>query len=101
VKPLGPAALKHRTGLMPQAVIMRRQSTGSKMPASFVIPPKRPGLLFHPPGLRPWHLQRPVAEAQRTDRSKHGVIAAEDPKTDADLIAVLDQGVLASRPQPI
>ncbi|MCT0219887.1 DUF3370 domain-containing protein [Synechococcus sp. CS-1329] len=93
VKPLGPRPWNTGPGDA-TAVIMLRNQLDSKMPERFTIPPKSRAVLFH--------TQLPargIANGLLSGRSdgpfQMAVVAAEDPRSDADLIAVLDQGILA------
>lgn len=93
VKPLGPRPWNTGPGDA-TAVIMLRNQLDSKMPASFVIPPKSRAVLFHT-RLPARGIANGLLRGRSDGPFQMAVIAAEDPKTDADLIAVLDQGVLA------
>ncbi len=93
VKPLGPRPWNTGPGDA-TAVIMLRNQRDSKLPGRITIPAYSRVVLFH--------TQLPargIANGLLSGRSdgpfQMAVVAAEDPRTDADLFAVLDQGVLA------
>jgi hypothetical protein len=93
VKPLGPRPWNTGPGDA-TAVIMLRNQLDPKLPERFTIPANSRAVLFH--------TQLPargIANGLLSGRSdgpfQMAVVAAEDPRSDADLFAVLDQGVLA------
>ena len=93
VKPLGPRPWNTGPGDA-TAVIMLRNQRDSKLPERITIPANSRVVLFNTrlPA-------RGIANGLLSGRSdgpfQMAVVAAEDPRGDADLIAVLDQGVLA------
>lgn len=93
VKPLGPRPWNTGPGDA-TAVIMLRNQLDPKLPQRFTIPANSRAVLFHTrlPA-------RGIANGLLSGRSdgpfQMAVVAAEDPRTDSDLFAVLDQGVLA------
>ena len=93
VKPLGPRPWNTGPGDA-TAVIMLRNQRDSKLPERFTIPANSRAVLFN--------TQLPargIANGLLSGRSdgpfQMAVVAAEDPRSEADLLAVLDQGVLA------
>ncbi len=93
VKPLGPRPWNTGPGDATAVTMLRRQRD-PKLPETFTIPPYSRAVLFH--------TQLPARGIAngllrgRSDGPFHmAVVAAEDPNSEAELIAVLDQGLLA------
>ena len=93
VKPLGPRPWNTGPGDA-TAVIMLRNQRDPKLPDTFVIPPRSRAVLFHT-RLPARGIANGLLRGRSDGPFQMAVVAAEDPETDADLIAVLDRGVLA------
>ncbi len=93
VKPLGPRPWNTGPGDA-TAVIMLRNQRDPKLPEFFVIPARSRAVLFHT-RLPARGIANGLLRGRSDGPFQMAVVAAEDPQTDADLIAVLDRGVLA------
>jgi hypothetical protein len=93
VKPLGPRPWNTGPGDA-TAVIMLRNQRDPKLPDTFVVPPRSRAVLFHT-RLPARGIANGLLRGRSDGPFQMAVVAAEDPETDADLIAVLDRGVLA------
>ena len=93
VKPLGPRPWNTGPGDA-TAVIMLRNQRDPKLPDTFVIPPRSRAVLFNT-RLPARGIANGLLRGRSDGPFQMAVVAAEDPQSDADLLAVLDRGVLA------
>lgn len=93
VKPLGRRPWNTGPGDA-TSVIMLRGELDPKMPETLVVPPYSRRVLFHT-RLPARGIANGLLKGRSDGPFQMAVVAAEDPETDADLFAVLDQGMLA------